>query len=222
MCGRYSLTAPPEAIMEAFGVVSVPALQPRWNIAPTQAVPVVRLDAAGARECVIMRWGLIPSWARDAAIGHKLINARAETLAEKPAFRNALRRRRCLVPADGFYEWKQEGARKQPCRIALADGGLFAFAGLWEQWSDPLGKRVETFTIVTTGANERVAPIHDRMPVILDAAGRAAWLDPAGREPGAALRPFPAEALRAWPVGTRVNSPANEGPECAVLLEMGG
>ena len=216
MCGRYSLTTPVEGLRRVFGFLEQPNLAPRYNIAPSQEIAAVRLGEDGARHFVWLRWGLIPSWAKEARIGYRMINARAETVAEKPAFRAAFGRRRCLVLADGFYEWqKREKGAKQPYRITLADGGPFGFAGLWESWRDPeSGERVESATIVVTEANELLRPIHDRMPVILAPADIDAWLD-AERPREAAqalLRPCPAAALAAYPVSTRVNKVANDDP----------
>ena len=216
MCGRFTMATPGAVIAEVFGLNTVPELAPRYNIAPTQDVAAVRNEAAG-RTCVLLRWGLIPGWAGDAAIGNRLINARAETLAEKPAFRAALRSRRCLVLADGFYEWQRLGGRKQPHLVRFRDGRPFAFAGLWESWHGEGEQAVESCTIVTTAANAVVAPIHDRMPVILDEAGITAWLDAGIREPAALtglLAPSPADAMEAFPVGTLVNNPANDVPQC--------
>jgi len=214
MCGRFLLHAPVEVLQRAFGFEERPNLQPRYNVAPTQTVPIVRRKGDDGRELAPVRWGLIPSWAKDASIGGRLINARAETVAEKPAFRGAFRRRRALVPADGFYEWrKREGDRpKQPLLIRRRDGQPFALAGLWEHWRGPEGE-VQTCTIVTTAANAVLAPIHDRMPVILDPAAYDRWLDPA--RPGAEelLRPCPDEWLEAFPVGTRVNNVRNDAAE---------
>lgn len=214
MCGRFtSLLSWPE-IVALFGpgaaAEMAPDWKPRYNAAPTQMLPVIRLNAAGRREIVLLRWGFVPSWSKDPAMGAKLINARAETVAEKPAFRAAFKARRCLVPADGFYEWRRVGSRKQPYRITFADGAPFAFAGLWERWTkgpEPL----ETFTIITTTANSLVAPIHDRMPVIIDPADYDAWLEARDTAiPMALLEPYPAERMTAYPVGTRVNSPRND------------
>jgi len=195
MCGRYSLTTAPEAMRALFDYENLPNLEPRYNIAPTQMVPVVRLAAAGRRELALLRWGLIPHWARDPSMGARLINARAETVAGKPAFRDAFAHRRCLVPADGFYEWRTENGRKQPFRIGIKGGGVFAFAGLWESWTAPEGAggaiapgdAVETVTIITTDANEKLRPIHHRMPVILPVEGYATWLD-THRRAGAGTR----------------------------------
>ena len=179
MCGRFLLHTPVDTLQRAFGFAERPNLRPRYNIAPTQTVPIVRQKDGGGRELALVRWGLIPSWAKEAGIGGRLINARAETVAEKPAFRGAFRKRRALVPADGFYEWrKREGDRpKQPLLVRRRDGQPFAFAGLWEHWRGPEGE-VETCTILTTEANAALAPIHDRMPVILDPACYDRWLDP--------------------------------------------
>jgi putative SOS response-associated peptidase YedK len=214
MCGRFTLASPGTVVAELFGLDGVPNLRPRFNIAPTQAVAVVR-DEGGTRRLAELRWGLIPSWAKDPAIGNKLINARSETLAEKPAFRGAFRSRRCLVVADGFYEWAKTGTRKQPWYFQLSDGRPFGFAGLWERWLPAGGEPIETCTIVTTEANELLAPVHDRMPVILDQSSFSAWLgSEPGRPPDGLLAPYPAAAMTARPVGLTVNSPANDTPEC--------
>jgi putative SOS response-associated peptidase YedK len=223
MCGRYLLISPVEAMRRLFDVGGLLNLPARYNIAPTQDAPVVRLDRELRRELIQMRWGLIPAWAKDAAIGQRCINARAETLAEKPAFREAFRRRRCLVPADGFFEWQRKGGQKLPWRIGLADGGLTAFAGLWEGWRGPDGNRVRSFAIVTTAANRLVAPLHDRMPAMLAPDAFAAWLDPQSQAPGltSLLQPFPAELMTAHPVSRRVNDVRNDDPDCIRPLEEG-
>jgi len=221
MCGRYSITTPVEAMRGLFGFAGPGLnLQPRYNAAPTQALPVVRrVDAAAGddRELVLLPWGLVPPWAKDIKIAARLINARAETVAEKPSFRAAFRRRRCLVPADGFYEWKKGGGggNKQPFRIRLPDGGPFAFAGLWEHWQPAGAEAVESFTIVTTEAASAIRDIHPRMPVILPPADYGPWLDPAADADGLAalLRPYEA-ALDAYPVATTVNSVRNDTPDC--------
>jgi putative SOS response-associated peptidase YedK len=215
MCGRYSITTPVEGMQRAFGFPERPNLRPRYNLAPTQSAPVVRLGEDGRRHLASLRWGLIPSWAKEASIGNKLINARAETLAEKPSFRGPLKSRRCLVLADGFYEWREADGAKQPYRIALDDGGPFAFAGLWDRWVRPGDEALETFTIITTAANDLLRPIHDRMPVMLDPAAYDLWLTAPPREALAALdariRPH---RMTAYRVGTRVNSPKNDDPAC--------
>lgn len=228
MCGRYTLTSPAESLREAFGFVEIPNLPARANIAPGQEVLAVRLrDASGEedgrRHAVWLKWGLVPFWADDAAIGNRMINARAESAADKPAFRQAFAKRRCLIPADGFYEWKtlEGGGKKpvkQPYRATLADNAPFAFAGLWER-NEKAAKAagdepLETCTILTTDANAALRHIHHRMPVILAPDALATWLDPQAvrAELEALLRPYPAEAMRAYPVSTRVNSVANDDP----------
>jgi len=218
MCGRYSLTSPAEAMVALFDAGPLAGFQPRYNVAPSQAMPVVRHAEAGGREWAWLRWGLIPSWAKDPAIGNRMINARSESVADKPAFRAAFRRRRCLVPADGFYEWQQQGGVKQPWRITLAEGGPFAFAGLWERWSPGAGEAVETYTILTTAANRSLAPIHPRMPVILAPEHYAVWLgdgqaaDPRLLEP--LLAPYPDARLVATAVARRVNDPRHDDAGC--------
>ena len=217
MCGRYSLTTAPEALRRLFDFDVTPNLEPRYNIAPTQSAPVVRPAADGTgRELAMLRWGLIPSWAKDASIGNKMINARAETVAEKPSFRSAFRHRRCLVPADGFYEWRREGEIRQPFRIGMKGGAPFAFAGLWEHWQSPDGSELETAAILTTNANLALKSIHDRMPVILPPEAYEPWLAPGAdhREVANLLCPFPPELILAHPVSTYVNSPRNTGPQC--------
>ena len=214
MCGRYLLTTPVDALAQLFRFTERPNLGPRYNIAPTQDVPIVRVAREGdRRELIMVRWGLVPWWADDPKIGNRLINARAETIERTPAFREAYQRRRCLVPADGFFEWRKAGKQRQPLLIRRRDQAPFAFAGLWERWKPPDGGVLRSCTIVTCPPNALVAPIHDRMPVILAQDDHAAWLDPeaSGRE---LLRPCPAEWLEAIPVNPRVNSPANDDSEC--------
>ena len=211
MCGRYSITTPTEALRQLFRFDDLPNLQPRYNMAPTQMAPVVR-NRDGARHLDLLRWGLLPRWANDASIGAKLINARSETIAEKPSFRDAFKRRRCLVPADGFYEWQKRGKAKEPYRVCLVNDGAFALAGLWEQWYDPSKHHavVETFTIVTTVACSSIAHIHHRMPLILDPSDHDQWLM---GEPASILqqiKPFPDERLRAYKVSPRVGNVRND------------
>jgi putative SOS response-associated peptidase YedK len=220
MCGRYTLTVPLSNLVDAFEVPP-PEFDylPRYNIAPTQQVPVVAQDEQG-RRMGLLRWGLIPSWSKDPAMGSRLINARSETAAEKPAFRSAFQRRRCLVPADGFFEWKREGEggkrAKQPFWIHLASREPFAFPGLWERWDPEEGLPVHTFTILTTEASPAIRHIHPRMPVILPREGHEVWLDAAREvtELQDLLRPLPDALLRAYPVSTLVNSPRNDIPAC--------
>lgn len=212
MCGRYALHAHPDVIALQFGLPAAPQMKPRFNIAPTQESPVVRIDPGHTREWAQLRWGLIPSWSKDPSIGARMINARAETVAQKPSFRNAFRRRRCLVPADGYYEWKVEGGRKQPYLLQFASGGPFAMAGLWEQWRSPEGELTETYAIVTTEAAGTARQIHERMPVILAQPDYEAWLS--GSNPVELLRPWTGAAFSARRVGPRVNSPRFDDPQC--------
>jgi len=213
MCGRYELHAQPAAIALAFGLAWPPELTPRYNVAPMQMVPVVRVNAVGERELAQVRWGLVPRWAKDPSIGARMINARAETAAAKPSFRTAFRRHRCLLPADAFYEWQPAaGGTRQPMRIGLRDGGLMGFAGLYERWLSPEGEPLDTCTILTTEANALLARVHDRMPVIIDPADYAAWLDPAHADPVDLIAPCPAQRMAMWPVSTRVNSVRNDDP----------
>lgn len=214
MCGRFSLIVDASVLADVFDMDPPRDLKPRFNIAPTQTVPVVRAAGSGPREWADIRWGLIPPWAKDAKIGARMINARGETAATKPSFRSALKNRRCLVPADGFYEWVQGGGTKVPHYIHFTDGRPFAFAGLWERW-----RELDTFTIITTRPNELVAPLHDRMPVILAPDNFAEWIEPVELPPHrleALLSPFPAEEMEAYPVSTHVNKAAHDDPECVV------
>jgi len=220
MCGRFTLAAGPAGIQLAFPGVEVPqTLAARYNIAPSQAVAVLRNTGAGQVE--LLRWGLIPSWAKDPAIGNRLINARAETLGQKPAFRAAFRRRRCLILADGFYEWRQDtlpgSRRKTPLYFRLKSGLPFAFAGLWEEWHGPDGRPLLSCTIVTTTPNALLETVHTRMPVILPPASYAQWLDPAEQDPASLsplLQPYPAGDMEGYPVSTLVNDPKNDLAEC--------
>ena len=214
MCGRYSLTTPSEGLRALFDFIEQPNLAPRYNIAPTQEVAAVRLEEDGKRHFRWLKWGLVPSWAKDLSIGSRMINARSETLAEKPAFRSAFKQRRCLILADGFYEWRVEGkGPKQPYRITLADGGPFAFAGLWERWRDKKsGESVDSCTIATTLANDALESIHHRMPVILPPADYGMWLDTteSSDRVQALLRPAPNDQIRFHAISTRVNKVAND------------
>jgi putative SOS response-associated peptidase YedK len=224
MCGRFTLTVDPDQLREAFPWLNIPdGLSPRYNIAPSQPVAVVPND--GRNQLDFYVWGLIPSWAKDPAIGNRMINARAETLIEKPSFRNAFRRRRCLIPADGFYEWKQEPGRKTkiPTYVRLKDGKPFAFAGLWERWDSPDGSTVFSCTIITTQPNELMQEIHNRMPVILPEAAYPLWLNPGEADTGqlqALLQPYPAGEMAAYPVSTLVNSPDNDTAACIAPVSL--
>jgi putative SOS response-associated peptidase YedK len=222
MCGRFTLTANTKKLAEAFAGFEIPAdMTPRYNIAPSQPVAVIANN--GQNKVEFFQWGLIPSWAKDPKIGNRMINARSETLAEKPSFRNAYKRRRCLVLSDGFYEWKKSNGAKTPMFIHLASGEPFAFAGLWESWHSPDDSTILSCTIITTEPNELLAEIHNRMPVILPPAVYENWLDPAEQSPNQLndlLRPFPAAEMAAHPVSTLVNNPKNDLPECVVPRQM--
>ena len=215
MCGRYSLIADLGELARRFEFDGDwLTFDSSYNIAPTQEV--LTLVGGESRRAGYMRWGLIPSWAKDPSVGSRMINARAETVAERPAFRTALRRRRCLVLANGFYEWQKSGGHRRPMRVVLRSQEPFAFAGLWETWRDPEGKVVPSCTILTTEANDLLRPIHDRMPVILSRDSEDFWLDRGENDPAAladVLKPYPANAMDAYEVSSLVNSPVNDGPE---------
>ena len=219
MCGRYTFTQMPKAEAVVQPEQGALPLQPRYNIAPSQACLIKPSD--DPQHYHFYRWGLVPFWAKDPKIGYQMINARSETVLEKPAFREAVRKRRCLVPADGFYEWKKNGSRKQPYRITLGQGQPFHFAGLSERWQSPEGEWLHSFTILTIAPNELMADIHDRMPVILTPELEQAWLDPEAKAEALVhdLRPYPAEQMRAYPVSPAVGNVRNDGPE---LIEPQG
>ena len=215
MCGRFAAFSPNEVYAEHFHAISRVAAAPRYNVAPSQPILAVREQESGERELIPLRWGLIPSWANDSQIGYRTINARAETVAEKPAFRHAFKKQRCLIPADGFYEWKPEKAGKQPYFIHRRDHQPLGFAGLWEHWEGEEGI-IESCTIIVTTANETLKAIHDRMPVILSPTHYDTWLNPDNQDPKqlqALLKPLPADRLAAYPVSTAVNSPRNDNAE---------
>ena len=222
MCGRYRLSRRKQLIQEYFDTADEVDWEPRYNIAPSQDVGIIRQDREKPeRRFSLARWGLIPSWARDASIGFKTINARAETVASKPAFRDAFTSRRCLLPADGFFEWSHRGKEKQPFHFGMQDDSLFAFAGLWDQWRDPNGAVIESCSILTTTPNSRLADIHDRMPVILRQEDYDSWLDPGLRDVkalGGLLVSFDAAKMRRFPVSTRINSVTNDDPDCVVPM----
>ena len=215
MCGRFAFYTPAEAVVRLFSVAPTEEVAPRYNIAPTQPAPVVRGQEDGGRRLSLLRWGLVPFWAKDPAIGNRLINARSETAASKPAFRQAFRKRRCLVLANGFYEWQKAGSGKIPWYITHASAEPFAMAGLWESWSGGADGPLETFTILTTAANERLSQIHQRMPVVLDSDAIQVWLDPHSGEGDLSATVARAEGtpFEAVTVSRRVNNPANEGPD---------
>ena len=218
MCGRFAFDSPHEAVVRLFGLPDeTPAIAPRYNIAPTTYIPAVREDVAATRRLAMLYWGLVPVWAKEKSIGSRMINARAETLREKPAFRNAYRKRRALVVADGYYEWMKLGARdKQPYFIQPARGGPFAFAALWERWRDPAsGEPLESCTLITTNAPRPIAHIHDRMPVIIPSSAYAQWLDPGNEDLDGLDRLLGTEGageLTARAVGRAVSNARNEGP----------
>ena len=214
MCSRYSLTSPPEAVRAYFKVGGDDAFPPRYNIAPTQPVAIVRASAVGPRELALVRWGLIPSWVKDPREFTTLLNARSESVIEKPSFRSAMKYRRCLVPADAFYEWTGPKTDKRPYLIRPRAGGPMAFAGLWEHWQGADGSELETMAIITTGPNRTLAPIHDRMPVVLHQRDFDAWLDvralPAEAAAGL-LRPAPDDLLEAFAIGKAISNSRAEG-----------
>lgn len=216
MCSRYSLTSPPEAVRSYFGYANEADFPPRYNIAPTQPVAIVRQNAKGIRELHLVRWGLIPSWVKDPSTFATLINARAETAASKPSFRGAMRHRRCLVPTDGFYEWTGPAGAKIPHLIRRKGGGPFAMAGLQEHWLGADGSEIETMAILTVAANNAMAAIHDRMPAVLAPEDFSDWLDcTSGSAEGMTglLRPAPDDLLEIIEVSRKLNNPRNEGPE---------
>ncbi len=223
MCGRYRLSRRAEILSAYYAEYEGVDWDARYNIAPTQNVPVIRQDAKlPIRRASLMRWGLIPPWAKDSTIGARMINARAETAAEKPAFKESLAARRCLIPADGFYEWQRTGSIKQPYCFEMVGGEPFAFAGLWARWRAPDGTHRETCTILTTTPNQLMADVHDRMPVILSPESYDLWLDPGFREVAAVsavLRPFDTDLMRRYPVSESVNNVANDDPECSKPIE---
>ena len=217
MCGRFTLHSQLNLLLQQFAIDAGPEWAPRYNIAPTQRSLVVRESIEGGRELVPLRWGLVPSWAKDPSIGQRMINARAETLAEKPSFRTAFKRRRCLVPANGYYEWERTGQGKQAHYIRPRSGELLAMAGLWESWHVDQPDAMETFTIITTDANETTRHIHDRMPVFLQPEHYDLWLDPefeATPPLQDLLQPAPTDLLQFHRVSSLVNNPRHESPEC--------
>ncbi len=234
MCGRFTLNTTPDQVATLFDLPTEPRLQPRYNIAPTQPVGIVRMDKTGdAREWELVTWGLVPSWSKDPSMGARMINARSETAREKPSFRAAFKRRRCLVPATGFYEWQKVNGKKQPHLAGVksqakhGDSDLFAFAGLWEFWTGGDGSEIQSCTILTTSPNELMEPIHNRMPVILHPDDYEEWLGSGQDDPPPVLdslqhllRPFPTEQMQTTPISTLVNNPRNENAECIEPLTV--
>jgi putative SOS response-associated peptidase YedK len=225
MCGRYRLSRRKQLIEEYFDSMSGEEdWSPRYNIAPTQFVPVIRQNPKEpVRHLSVARWGLIPSWAKDASAAAQMINARSETAGAKPAFRDALKYRRCLIPADGFYEWQRTGNAKQPYCFEVNEGELFAFAGIWDRWKNTNGNSLETCSILTTTPNTVTSAVHDRMPVILDPETYDLWLDPRMRDVHAALellKPYDARQMRSFPVSTRISHVANDDEACCIPVEL--
>jgi putative SOS response-associated peptidase YedK len=224
MCGRYRLSRRKQLVEEYFDSAGEDDWVPRYNIAPTQPVPIIRQNPKEPRrELSLVRWGLIPWWAKDSSGAAAMINARSETAATKPAFRDALKLRRCLIPTDGFYEWKRNGKEKQPYCFEVNEGQLFAFAGIWETWKDANRKTIATCSILTTTANAVTSTVHDRMPVILESDSYDIWLDPGMTKVDAVtevLKPFDARLMRSFPVSTRVNHAVNDDAECSTPIEV--
>jgi len=222
MCGRFVIDLSPDLVATFFGLAAPPDLSRRYNVAPTQPVPVIRQGPDGSRQLALLRWGLVPAWAREAGAG--LINARAETVNQKPSFRQAFRQRRCILLASGFYEWQKVEKGKVPYYVRMADGSPMPFAGIWESWRSPEGQVLESCAILTTTANATVAPIHERMPVILAPDAFAPWLDRSihdAAQLAPLLAPSPVGALDAYPVDPLVNSPANDRPACIERARLG-
>lgn len=222
MCGRFAQRTSPKTLAKQFKVSEVPSVEARYNIAPTQNILAVQ-ETPDGREMKWLKWGLVPSWAKDASMGARLINARSETVTEKPAFRNAFKRRRCLIPADGFYEWQRTADKKQPYFFQLKEEQLFGFAGLWDSWKGEDGSVIESCTILTTEANEVLAPVHNRMPVILHQDDYDLWLDEDERKQELLkdlLQPYPASEMISYPVSTLVNSTRNKGADLIEQLPI--
>jgi putative SOS response-associated peptidase YedK len=225
MCGRYFLHSTADRLARLFGDMPMPRLEPRYNIAPSQPVPIVRQDAKGRREMVLVRWGLVPGWSKGPDPRFSMINARAETVAQKPAYRSAFRYRRCLLPADGFYEWRAEGGGKQPYVLRAEDGSPLALAGIWEHWQDADGNELESCSIIVSAANAQVSRVHERMPVVVASSAFDLWLDVHAQKPQpletllAAQQP-PGYAI--YRVGKAVNSPSNDAPTLIDPLDEGG
>jgi putative SOS response-associated peptidase YedK len=222
MCGRFTLRTPKERIKREFQLREEPPVEASFNIAPTQSILAVRQGEEG-REAVLLKWGLIPSWARDDSMIGRLINARSETVAEKPAFREAFKRSRCIIPADGFYEWQREGKAKQAYFFSMRDERLFGLAGLWDRWRDENGRVIESCAILTTQANEALRPVHDRMPVILHPETYNIWLERDEREIESLehlMEPYPSSEMKAYAVSSQVNSPRNQGEDLIRRIEI--
>lgn len=224
MCGRYVLKTPAKVLASHFGLDEVIEVVPRYNISPGTDIPTIRHSPEGKRVMHLLRWGLVPHWAKDPSIGAKLSNARGETVAEKPSFRDAFKRRRCLVPADGFYEWKPEGQIKQPYYFSMESGEPFALAGVWESWRAPGGEILRTCCLITTGPNDIMLPVHDRMPVIVSPDDYEMWLAGESSDALTLIRPYGAEKMQAWAVSKRVSRSGEEGADlvCPAIDEHNG
>lgn len=217
MCGRFDLHIPRELLERIFGAPFLHDIQPHYNIAPSQQIVVVRTDQEGNRQFAFLKWGLIPYWTKDPSIGSKMINARSETVDVKPAFRNSLKHRRCIIPANGFYEWEEVEGKKKPLYVKMKDDSPMLFAGIWDHWKSSEGNEIESCTILTTNSNELIKPLHDRMPLILEAGDVNLWLDTQVTDPEKLkllLVPYPSEKMGMFPVSEIVNSPRNDNPEC--------
>jgi putative SOS response-associated peptidase YedK len=221
MCGRFTLQIPPELLAEIFGLTEIPVYPARYNIAPTQQVASIRCTADGHRRLDFVHWGLIPSWAKDKSIGNRMINARSDSVHEKPAFRHSMQYRRCIIPAGGFYEWKKESGKKLPLYVRMKDGLVMAFAGIWDSWKSPEGEIIDSCSILTTSSNKLIEPLHDRMPIILHPEEYQLWLDREMTDPGK-LKPlfqhYPADLMEMYPVSPLVNSPRNDTPDLIIPL----
>lgn len=221
MCGRFALKTPTSELASHFKLDETVEVAPRYNIAPGADIPTIRHSPEGKRVMHLLRWGLVPHWAKDLSIGNKLSNARGETVAEKPSFRDAFKRRRCLVPADGFYEWKAEGKQKQPYYFSMKDGAPFALGGVWESWRAPNGEILRTCCLITTEPNEIMTPVHDRMPVIVSPDDYAQWLTGEPDVAQSLVKPYSIEAMQAWAVSKRVSRSGEEGADLIISAAPG-
>ena len=217
MCGRFTLQLSPELLAEIFGLQEIPVYQSRFNIAPSQQIAVIRQDTEGRNRLDYLRWGLIPAWAKDMAVGNHMINAKSETVHEKPSFRSAIRYRRCIIPASSFFEWQHEGKLARPYYVHLKDSLPMCFAGIWDRWKGPTGETIESCSILTTTSNKLIEPLHERMPVILHQDEYGLWLNRNIHDPEMLkqlYQPYPADMMGMWEVSTVVNSPRNDSEEC--------
>lgn len=224
MCGRFTLQIPPELLAEIFGLTEIPVFPARYNIAPTQQVATIRCTADGHRRLDFVHWGFIPSWAKDKSIGNRMINARSETVHEKPAFRHSVKYRRCIIPAGGFYEWKEESGKKLPLYVRMKDGLVMAFAGIWDSWKSPEGEIIDSCSILTTASNKLIEPLHDRMPVILHPEEYQLWLDREMTDPEklrSLFQHYPEDLMEMYPVSPLVNSARNDTLDLIIPFTAG-